>query len=106
MWTQKVHAEVVDKSISLIRVLQEPGDVHPSDIMALNSLAGALTNELYYRRIVTESHFFKERPARTPNVQVFVVTSHYYTLQVTFFFLLQSCLLEIYLFCRIWSEAF
>ena len=85
MWTQKVHAEVVDKSISLIRVLQEPGDVHPSDIMALNSLAGALTNELYYRRIVTESHFFKERPARTPNVQVFVVTSHYYTLQVTFF---------------------
>ena len=84
MWTQKVHAEVVDKSISLIRVLQEPGDVQPSDIMALNSLAGALTNELYYRHIVTESHFFKERPARTPNV-VFVVTSHYYSLQVTFF---------------------
>ena len=64
MWTQKVHAEVVNKSISLIRALQEPGDVQPLDIMALNSLASTLTNELCYCRIVTESHFFKDRSQR------------------------------------------
>ena len=41
----------------------------------------------------------KDRPTRTPNV-VFVVASHYQSLQVIVL-LLQACLLEIYLFCKI-----
>ena len=42
----EVHAEVVDQSISLIRALQQTSDVHPSDIMALDSLAGSFTSVL------------------------------------------------------------
>ena len=34
----EVHAEVVDQSTSLIRTLQEPGDIQPSDIMAFDKL--------------------------------------------------------------------
>ena len=45
-----------------------------------------------------------DRPTRTPNV-VFVVASHYKSLQIKFL-LLQACLLEIYLFCKKRSEAF
>ena len=41
----------------------------------------------------------KDRPTRAPNV-VFVVASHYQSLQIIVL-LLQACLLEIYLFCRI-----
>ena len=41
----------------------------------------------------------KDRPTRTPNV-VFVVASHYQSLQVIVL-LLQACRLEIYLFCKI-----
>ena len=38
-------AEVVDQTIeSLIETLQEPGEIQPLDIIALNSLAGTLTN--------------------------------------------------------------
>ena len=40
----EVLAEVVDQTISLIQTLQEPGEIQPLDIIALNSLAGALTN--------------------------------------------------------------
>ena len=59
---------------------------------------------LLQNHISSKTDWVKDRPARTANV-VFVATSHYYSLQVTLF-PLQSCLLEIYLFCRIWSEAF
>ena len=41
----------------------------------------------------------KDRPTRTPNV-VFVVASHYQSLQIIVL-LLQACRLEIYLFCEI-----
>ena len=41
----------------------------------------------------------KDRPTRTPNV-VFVVASHYQSLQIIVL-LLQACPLEIYLFCKI-----
>ena len=41
----------------------------------------------------------KDRPTRTPDV-VFVVESHYQTLQIIVL-LLQACRLEIYLFCKI-----
>ena len=46
----------------------------------------------------------KDRPTRTPNV-VFVVASHYQSLQIIVL-LLQACLLGIDLFCKIWSEDF
>ena len=42
----EVLAEVVDQTISLIQTLQEPGEIQPSDIIALNSLAGTFTNVL------------------------------------------------------------
>ena len=41
-----VLAEVVDQTISLIQTLQEPGEIQPLDIIALNSLAGTFTNVL------------------------------------------------------------
>ena len=41
----------------------------------------------------------KDRPTRTPNV-VFVLASHYQSLQIIVL-LLQACRLEIYLFCKI-----
>ena len=41
----------------------------------------------------------KDRPTRTPNV-VFVVASHYQSLQIIVL-LLQACLLMIFLFCKI-----
>ena len=47
----EVLAEVVDQSISLIQTLQEPGEIQPSNIIALNSLAGAITNVLALLRI-------------------------------------------------------
>ena len=37
---------VVDQSISLIRALQNTSDVQPSDMMALDALAGDFTNGL------------------------------------------------------------
>ena len=42
----EVHAEVVDKSIALIRGLQENSDVLPADKEALDSLAVAFTSVL------------------------------------------------------------
>ena len=42
----EVLAEVVDQSISLIQTLQEPGEIQPSNIIALNSLAGDLLTSL------------------------------------------------------------
>ena len=39
----EVLAEVVDQSLSLIQTLQEPGEIQPLNIIALNSLAGAIT---------------------------------------------------------------
>ena len=47
----EVLAEVLDQSISLIQTLQEPGEIQPSNIIALNSLAGAITNVLALLRI-------------------------------------------------------
>ena len=47
----EVLAEVVDQSLSLIQTLQEPGEIQPSNIIALNSLAGAITNVLALLRI-------------------------------------------------------
>ena len=44
----EVLAEVVDQSISLIQTLQEPGEIQPSNIIALNSLAGAITKLMYW----------------------------------------------------------
>ena len=38
-----VLVEVVDQTISLIQTLQEPGEIQPLDIIALNSLAGTFT---------------------------------------------------------------
>ena len=38
-----VLAEVVDQTISFIQTLQEPGEIQPLDIIALNSLAGTFT---------------------------------------------------------------
>ena len=46
----------------------------------------------------------KDRPTRTPNV-VFVVASHYQSLQIIVL-LLQASLLGIDLFSKIWSEDF
>lgn len=46
----------------------------------------------------------KDRLAWTTNV-IFVVVLHYESLQVMIF-LLQGCLLEIYLFCMMWLETF
>ena len=54
-----VLAEVVDQTISLIQTLQEPGEIQPLDIVALNSLAGAFTNVSL--DVVMESHFFVKR---------------------------------------------
>ena len=42
----EMHFEVVDQTVSLIRALQETSDVQPSDILALDSLAGAFTSVL------------------------------------------------------------
>ena len=47
--------EVVDQSLSLIQTLQEPSEIQPSNIIALNSLAGAITNVL---ALFTDSHLF------------------------------------------------
>ena len=44
-----VLAEVVDQTISLIQTLQEPGEIQPLDIIALNSLAGTFTKLMYWR---------------------------------------------------------
>ena len=54
-----VLAEVVDQTISLIQTLQEPGEIQPLDIIALNSLAGTFTNVPL--DVVMESHFFVKR---------------------------------------------
>ena len=51
-----VLAEVVDQTISLIQTLQEPGEIQPLDIIALNSLADTFTNVPL--DVVMESHFF------------------------------------------------
>ena len=42
----EVHAEVADQTVSLIRTLQGTSDIQASDMMALDSLAGAFTNML------------------------------------------------------------
>ena len=55
-------------------------------------LRGILKFSLNERKI-------KDRPTRTPNV-VFVVASHYQSLQIIVL-LLQACLLGIDLFCKI-----
>ena len=49
--------------------------------------------------LVTPERKSKDRPTGTPNV-VFVVASHYQSLQIIVL-LLQGCRLEIYLFCKI-----
>ena len=58
----EVLAEVVDQSLSLIQTLQEPGEIQPLDIIALNSLADTFTNVPL--DVVMESHFFVKRSQR------------------------------------------
>ena len=56
-------------------------------------------------KLVDWSQKEKQKQANTtPNV-VIVVVSHYQSLQIIVF-LSQACLLEIYLFCKIWLEEF
>ena len=52
-----------------------------------------------FAQIIEVERKSKDRPARTPNV-VFVIASHYRSLQIIVL-LLQACLLEIYLLCEI-----
>ena len=97
----EVLAEAVDQTISLIQTLQEPGEIQPLDIVALNSLAGTFTK---CTGVVMKSHFFVERKSKTDlhRLPMWFLWLHHIIkcLRVTFL-LLQACLSEIYLFCRI-----
>ena len=95
-------AEVVDQDISLIQTLQEPGEIQPLDIIYCLKLTCRRIYEC--TGIVTESHFFVERKSKTDLHGLpmwFLWLRHIIKcLQVTLL-LLQTCLSEIYLFCRI-----
>ena len=71
-----VLAEVVDQTISLIQTLQEPGEIQPLDIIALNSLAGTFTNVLALLWNHISLLKGSQRQTCMDNV-VFLVASHY-----------------------------
>ena len=71
----------------------------PANLVAGQKVRVKFSGRWYDAFVVTLERKSRDRPTRTPNV-VFVVASHYQSLQIIVL-LLQACLLEIYLFCKI-----